>query len=669
MEPTREIFWNVGHVNLAVYLISLIAVIVLILGIRKRIKLWKLGQPEKRTDQIWTRIKSVLWFGFGHGRTLKELYPGIFHFLLFWGFVILFIGTLIIFLQEDIFSPIFNYFFFHGNFYLWFSLILDIFGGLAIIGVLIALYRRYITRPERLDNILDDAATLILLLLILVTGFLVEGFRIASDFPGFERWSFVGWTTAKVISSAGIAATSSLVWHRVMWWFHFAFATIFIVYIAYSKLFHILASSLTQFFRSLGPRGAIKPIADMENQETFGVSRVEEFTWRQLLDADGCTRCGRCQDNCPAFLSEKSLSPKKIIQDLKSNLLETSKVISHKESEDKRPALIGKSIIEDELWACTTCYACQETCPVFVEQVGTIVDMRRYLVLMESKFPQEVTQVFKNMETNYNPWAIGFATRADWAKGLGVKTLAEDKNVDILYWVGCAGSFDDKNKKVSKAMVKILQKAGVNFGILGTEELCCGETARRIGNEYLAQILIEQNMENLKKYGVKRILTTCPHGYNTFKNEYPLFGAEFEVIHHTEFILDLIKNGKLKIKKEIKDKLVYHDSCYLGRYNNIYDSPREILSKVAAGDILEMERRRNKGFCCGAGGGRMWMEETIGKRINQMRVQQANETGAETIVSACPYCLTMLSDGIKEINLEEKMSALDLAEIVEQSLI
>lgn len=659
MEPTREIFWNVGNANLAVYVLSLIAVIILILGIRKRVKLWSLGQPEKRNDQVWKRIKSVLWFGLGHGRTFKELYPGIFHFILFWGFVILLLGTTLIFLQEDVFSPIFHYFFLQGHFYLWFSLILDLFGGLAIIGVLLALYRRYVIKPEGLDNLLDDAATLILLLVILVTGFLVEGFRIASDFPEFERWSVFGWATAMSIDSVGLAGAPSLVWHRILWWIHFAFATIFIVYIAYSKLLHILASSLTQFFRSLTPRGALKPIPDMENQETFGVSRVEEFTWRQLLDADGCTRCGRCQDNCPAYLTEKPLSPKKIIQDLKSNLGQTS---------GSRPALIGESIAEDELWACTTCFACQEACPVFVEQVGTIVDMRRHLVLMEAKFPQEVTQVFRNMETNYNPWAIGFATRADWAKDLAVKTLAEGKKVDLLYWVGCAGSFDDRNKKVSRAVVKILQTAGVSFGILGTEEYCCGETARRIGNEYLAQILIEKNIETLKKYEVKRILTTCPHGYNTFKNEYPLFGAEFEMIHHTEFIRDLIKNGKLRIKKEIKEKLVYHDSCYLGRYNDIYDSPREVIGEIAKEEILEMERRKNKGFCCGAGGGRMWMEETLGKRINQMRVQQAKESGAGSIITACPYCLTMLSDGIKEINLEESMNALDLAEVVEMAL-
>jgi Fe-S oxidoreductase len=249
-----------------------------------------------------------------------------------------------------------------------------------------------------------------------------------------------------------------------------------------------------------------------------------------------------------------------------------------------------------------------------------------------------------------------------------VKTLAEDKNVDLLYWVGCAGSFDDRNKKVSKAVVKILQKAGVSFGILGTEEYCCGETARRIGNEYLAQILIQQNIEILKKYEVKRILTTCPHGYNTFKNEYPLFGAEFQVIHHTEFILDLIQREKIKVKRELKEKLVYHDSCYLGRYNDIYDSPREVLGQIGEEKIVEMERRRNKGFCCGAGGGRMWMEETLGRRINQLRVQQAKQSGADTIVTACPYCLTMLSDGIKEINLGESMNALDLAEAVEKAL-
>jgi len=296
--------------------------------------------------------------------------------------------------------------------------------------------------------------------------------------------------------------------------------------------------------------------------------------------------------------------------------------------------------------------------------VQKVVDLRRYLVLMEAKFPQEITPMFKNLETNYNPWAFGFASRGDWAKDLEVKLLSEDKNVDILFWVGCSGSYDDRNKKVSQALVKILRAANINFGILGQEEKCCGEPARRMGNEYLGQMLIQENIEILKNYGVKKILFACPHGYNTFKNEYPQFGGEYQVYHHTDFILDLIQSGKIKITKKIDENITYHDSCYLGRYNGIYDSPREILKRILEGKIKEMERRREKSFCCGAGGGRMWMEENLGKRINQLRVKQAQETEAKTIASACPYCLTMLSDGIKEIGLEEKLEVNDIAELV-----
>jgi Fe-S oxidoreductase/nitrate reductase gamma subunit len=672
MEITREIFFNIHSAALFVYILAIIVVAIFVWGLYQRICLWKVGKKENRTDQIRKRIKSVLWFGLGHRRILDEAYPGIFHLLLFWGFVILFLGTAVIFLQYDILKPIFKYFFLYGDFYLWFSLILDVSGALAIIGALLALYRRFILKPKRLDNIFDDGFSLILISLVLVTGFITEGFRIAATRPYFEVWSFFGWQLAKLFNPSWTENSSLLFWHKIFWWIHVGIAFFFIGYLAYSKLLHIFSSSLSQFFRSLKPLGALKPIPDMENAETFGVSKVEEFTWRQLLDADACTRCGRCQDNCPAYLSEKPLSPKKIIQDLKSNLVLSKRILSNnpekKDSENKRPALIGESILEDELWACTTCFACQQTCPVFVEHVDKVVDMRRYLVLMESKFPQEVKLVFKNMETNYNPWALGFASRGDWAKDLGVKILSEDKNVDILCWVGCAGSFDDRNKKVSRAMVKILQTAKINFGILGSEEKCCGETARRLGNEYLASILIQGNIEVLKHYGIKKILTTCPHGYNTFKNEYPQFGGEFEVIHHTDFILDLLKNGKIKTDKKLSEGLVYHDSCYLGRYNQIYDSPRDILKSVSSGKFFEMEKRKEKSFCCGAGGGRMWMEEKLGRRINQLRVEQAKKTSAQTIATACPFCLTMLGDGIKEKNWEEVLKAKDIAELVAECL-
>ncbi|MDH4223509.1 MAG: heterodisulfide reductase-related iron-sulfur binding cluster, partial [candidate division Zixibacteria bacterium] len=637
-----------------------------IYGLWRKIKLWKIGKQEDRYDQIFRRIKTLLYYGALQVRNLEKLFPGIMHLFIFSGLIILFLGTVIIFLQEDLTLPLFGITFLHGNFYLWYSLVLDLFGVLAIIGVLLALYRRFFPRPESLDNKSEDFLSLYWLLLILITGFSNEGLRIAATNPEFEKWSFAGWQIASLVRSLNFEAGSIQILHRISWWAHLFLAFGFIGYISYSKLLHIFTSPLNIFFRSFEPIGLVKPIPDLENQETFGVSRLEEFTWKDLLDTDACTKCGRCQDNCPASLSSKPLSPEKVILDLKTHLQEKGNLVLQKKEPNPNKNLIGEVILEDELWACTTCGACMRACPVLIEHIPKIIDMRRNLVLMQSRFPQEVSLFFKNLENNYNPWTIGFATRADWAKGLNVKLLSEGKEVEYLYWVGCAGSFDDRVKKVSRAMVNILNQAGVTFGILGTEEYCCGETARRMGNEYLGQILVQQNIETFRKYNITKVIVSCPHGYNTFKNEYPLFGYKLEVIHHSEFILDLIGKGKLSLGKKLSQTVAYHDSCYLGRYNQIYESPRELL-KCLGLNPREMELSRDKGFCCGAGGGRMWMEEKIGERINQKRLKQAQESGANVVTTACPYCLTMLEDGIKELEIKD-MRVLDLAELVEHSI-
>jgi Fe-S oxidoreductase len=441
-----------------------------------------------------------------------------------------------------------------------------------------------------------------------------------------------------------------------------------IALLGYTKLLHIITSGANQYFRSFAPKGELKPIPDIENTETFGVGKIEEFTWKQLLDGEACTRCGRCQERCPAYLSEKPLNPKKLTLDLKEHLYEMKPyLLSNSKSEKERKPLIGGAILEDEIWSCTTCRACMEECPVFIEHIDKIVEMRRNLVLMQSIFPNEVKLVFKNMETNYNPWGIGFSQRADWAKEQNVKIRAEEKG-EYLFWVGCSGSFDDRNKKVSKAIVKILQAAKVDFAILGEEETCCGDSARRIGNEYLAQILMQGNIEIFKNYEVKKIITMCPHCYNTFKNEYHQFNGNYEVYHHTEFIFNLIKTGKLSLKNGQSLNLTYHDSCYLGRYNNIYSEPREVLKSLGKIEFKELDWKKERSFCCGAGGGRMWMEESLGKRINQMRVEQIVEKNVNTVATACPYCLTMLEDGVKEKGQTEKISVFDLAELVEKSL-
>jgi Fe-S oxidoreductase/nitrate reductase gamma subunit len=670
MEITREIFWNVGSgVRIPVYLLGLIVVVILIYGLLKHIRLWKIGRPETRVDKPFKRILSFLLFGLGHKRILKEPYPGIMHLFLFWGFLVLFIGTVLIFFQEDFTKLLFNKIFLSGNFYLIFSFLLDLFGLLAIIGVLLALFRRYVLKPKRLDNKLEDALVLASLFFILLTGFANEGLRIASTSPQFERWSFVGWQFSRVFLAMGSGERSFESLHLVSWWIHVILAFGFIGYISYSRLLHLVSSPLNQFFRSFSPKGEVKPILDIENAETFGVAKLSEFTWKQLLDADACTRCGRCQDNCPAHLSEKPLSPKKVIQDLKNHLVVQGKSSSQKESsEEQSQPIAGNVIAEDELWACTTCGACQEVCPVFVEVVDKVVDLRRYLVLMESKFTPEVKLFFKNMETNYNPWTIGFATRGDWAKDLKARIFVEDSNIDFLLWIGCAGSFDVRNKKVSRTLVNLLEKANVNFGILGSEEMCCGETARRMGNEYLAQILMQQQIEKFNKYGIKKIITYCPHCFNTFRNEYPQFGGVYEVFHHTEFLWDLIEKEKLKLNTGVEMSAVYHDSCYLGRYNNIYGAPRKVLESIKDTKLFEMKLREDRSFCCGAGGGRMWMEETLGKRINQMRVDQAIQTNASVLATACPYCLAMLEDGIKEKGVDQLISAFDVAELVEKAL-
>ncbi len=378
-------------------------------------------------------------------------------------------------------------------------------------------------------------------------------------------------------------------------------------------------------------------------------------------------RCGRCQENCPAYLTGKPLNPKKIILDLKKQM-EIVQASSNEHPRPVPPLVGGSGVKEDELWACTTCMACQEHCPVFITQMEKIVEMRRGLVLMESRFPPEVQLIFRNLENNSNPWGVGRGLRADWAKGLEVTTMAEGSEVEWLFWVGCAGSFDDRNRRVAASLAKILKACGENFSILGTEESCCGDPARRIGNEYLYQVLVQANIEVFKTYGVKKILTMCPHCFNTLKNEYPQFGGNYPVMHYTQFLAEALAKGQLKLRKPLNQVVSYHDSCILGRGNGIYEEPRQILKAIPGLEMVEMDGHRTRSFCCGAGGGRMWMEENIGTRINRMRTEQAMQTKAHYVGTACPYCLTMIEDGMKEKGLGESMAALDLCELVMRSL-
>lgn len=684
MVATREIFWNIpGHNWL--YLFFAVAMVFFGYGIYRRLKLWKMGRPENRWQDVWQGLKDILIYGFGHKRILKDSFAGPMHFGIFWGMFFLFFATSMIAIQEY-----FGWQIYHGWFYLFIKLTANLFGFTALIGIIMAAYRRYILKPAKLDSKLDDAVVLGILFVILVTGFLMQGARMAVKPDPWGAYEFIGLVTSSILSQ-WLDEAQLLSLHRTLWWFHSLLAMFLIGYLPYSKLFHSLLAPLNIFFRKRGPIGVPELINfEDESIEKYGVSELKDFSWSVLFNTDACTRCGRCMEFCPAQISGKHLNPKNIIQDLRGLMEEEGKALEQAKKNVRasqpnltpeemataveaelqqmpRRSLIGDVIPEEDIWACTTCRSCEQQCPVFVEHVDKTIEMRRNLVLMESQFPPEAQLAFRNLENNGNPWGIGWSTRGDFLKGLGVPTIAENPEAEILYWPGCTGSFDARNQKVAAAVVTLLRAAGVNFAILGNEEKCCGDSARKLGNEYLFQTLATENIEVMNGYGVKKILSQCPHCFNFLKNEYPQLGGNYEVVHHTTYLKQLIDEGKLKLSGKGNTRVTYHDSCYLGRYNNIYDAPRELLQLVGL-ELVEMESHGEKSLCCGAGGGRMWLEEHGGRRINQVRTEEALATEVNLVGTACPFCLTMFNDGINAKEAGENIKAMDIAEILVQAL-
>ncbi|MDP3880449.1 MAG: heterodisulfide reductase-related iron-sulfur binding cluster [Dehalococcoidales bacterium] len=678
MESLRELFWAGQEVYITQVFMPIIiavgiafpAIIALfVFGFMRRYRLWKIGQADNRTDNWPTRLMTTLAVGLANVRIVrpKELYPGVMHTLIFGGTALLFLGKIIrLFSFGGLTIP-------PQSIFLYSSLIAEIGGVFIIVGGVMAIYRRYIRKPSRLDTKPDDSLVFVWAFLLVLTGFMIKGYRIAvSDItpPDWAMWSPVGYLISYIFPTFMTEAKDEiLVWHRVL--IHTIPALVFLGYIWLnrSRLQHIVFSPLNVYFRSLKPKGALNPI-DLETTETFGVSTIEGFTWKQLLDLDSCTRCGRCQDACPAFFSGKALNPKKVIQDLKEHMNETYPIPLVRKAIESRKDMISEAITDEVIWDCTTCRACQQACPVYIEHVDKMIDMRRSLAMERSEFPESAQEALKSLGTREHPWRGTTATRTDWAEGLGVKVLSEDSNIDILYWVGCTAALEDRNMKVSAATARIMQAAGVNFGILGLEESCCGDPARRMGDEYLFQTLCQKNIEILKSYNVSKIVTTCPHCFNSLKNEYTQFGGNFEVVHHTRFITDLIKDDKLKLGGlDVEKAVAYHDSCYLGRYNDIYQEPRDILGAISGIKKVEMARCGSTSFCCGGGGGHIWMEEEPEKRVNVKRTQDVIDAKADMVATACPYCLSMFEDGLKTKEVAETVKAMDLSELVAQAMI
>jgi Fe-S oxidoreductase len=695
VSPVSETYWGIpGYVIF--WVLFVVAVGLFAQRAYFLFRLMRLGKPENRFDRIGERIKTMLIEVVPQWCSLKTVtgkdLSGIGHALLFWGFSLFLISYIIFIGLAGGFglSPLIE----GTTFETVYSSILDVAAAWVILVLIWAAVRRYIVRPERLQMSAEAAIILIVVFSLMVLHVCIEGFGFAGS-GHIPDWPPVGAAFARFLSGTGITKSTLIGVYQAAWWLHYMVILGFMVYIPRSKHLHVLASLFNAFFKPLGPKVVLEPVP--VEAETFGASKIQDFTWKDLLDLYACAVCGRCHANCPAHLSGKTLSPREVIHNLKEHLLEAGpKLLARKlasqtadsseasgespgetrtETQAETPTetkeMIGGVVTEEEIWACTTCGACQEVCPVNIEHIRKIIDLRRNLVMAQSKMPESAQLMLRNMQQRGHPWAgvQSMRLRGDWTTDQELKVLAEGDSANTLFWVGCTGALVERNVKATLSMTRVLKAAGVDFAVLGDAETCCGDPARRAGYDFQFQIMAEQNIEMFKSFNIKEIVTSCPHCYNTIKHEYPRYGGEFKVIHYTERIADLVRQGRLKLTNALNSKLTYHDPCYLGRYNNLYQEPRQILQAIPKTKLEEMERSKETGFCCGGGGGLMWIEEQPGTtKINQIRLEDALKTRAETVVTACPYCLQMFEDSIDHKGVKDSLKARDLVELVEEAM-
>jgi Fe-S oxidoreductase len=659
-----------------------------------RILFIKLGKKSEFEPNLKERISTVLSNALAHKKLFKDKKSGLMHLVLFYTFFIIQIGLIELIIKGFIKGYEFPF----GEAHKYFSLLQEWATFLMLLAVVYGFYRRYGEKLKRLQWKRDGKAAFVYIALSTLTLSILFSLGFESIMLNHEpNLVYAPFSGVIALLFSDIGTTAGTVLFYVFWWVHILTVFSFLVFVPQSKQFHELFAMVNIFFKKSGPVGRLRKI-DFEDEtaEEFGVGKIEDFTQHQLIDLYACAECGRCTNMCPASVTGKTLSPMDLMVKMRNHLTEKGQAVTSRspwmpgysfgssalspsiDSAEREiaaalemPSLIGDVITEEELWACTTCRNCEDQCPVGNEHVDKIIDLRRYLVMTEGSVPKEATRYFQNIERQSNPWGINRKERIKWREereDITVKTVKETEEFEYLLWVGSMGSFDKRSQKIVQSFAKIMNVAGINFAILGNDERNSGDTARRMGNEFLFQQLCEENISNFQAYGVKKIVTIDPHAYNTFKNEYPEFGLEAEVYHHTELIWKWIQEGRIKPTKDVSEAIAYHDSCYIGRYNGIYDIPRQILKSIPGVKVLEMERNKSDSMCCGAGGGRMWIEETQGKRINVERTEQALLLNPTTIGSNCPYCLTMLSDGTKAKEVEDQVKTLDIVEIVERSL-
>ncbi len=731
VEHVREIYWNISNhvpfVQTFLYLLAISSLAAMSYGIWRDVRRWRLGRPVNRTDNFRARLVDFLQQIFGQKKVLRDRAPGIMHTMIFYGFLALFIGTDIIAAEEDFTIPTLGPDrgrIITGGFYTFYEFTLDTLGLLFIVGLVWAAYRRYVKKPSRLDNRRTDWWVLGTLLFIGVGGYLIEGLRILNQTMGpsaarvftqdWARWNVVGYPLAVLFRGLGLEGNAGLILHRVLWVPHMIATFAFVGSIPYTKFRHIFYTPLNGLFRDLEPKGALKTIVDIENKEEteLGFNAISEMTWKQRASLDACMRCGRCESKCPAHASGSDLSPKWLITKLDDlmrgapvlmrdgTLVHVSETENALAAADRAPTehghadpgglpgqnrwrggdvqfvkasaetipLYGNLISENELWSCTTCRACVEECPAMIEHVDDIVDIRRRLALVEGEVPSGVSSVLQGIERNGNPWKLPQRDRAAWSEGLEVPTLAEVESVDVLYWVGCAPSYDARSRKTARALVQLMQQAGVDFAILGEEETCTGDPARRMGEEFLYQEQAKTNIETMSQYKFKRVVTTCAHCFNTIRNEYPEFGGSYEVIHHTQFLAGLVKAGKLTPTERVEERVVYHDPCYVGRYNDIYDDPRDLLRAIPGIDLAEApDWNREKAMCCGGGGGNVWLEGWGNKGVNVIRLEQIQKAAPTTVAMGCPFCMVMFNDAATNTGVGDTLGRKDVAELLLES--